>query len=233
MDADKWWQKVNKSESAAPEADVVTEETIRHLNRVEQVIEQTKGVLARHGFPDDLRTVMVIGFITQMIEHHEAMLLLVRNEKVGSAFALARSVFESMYRGLWINACATNEQIAAFEQDDELPVNMTQMARAIDELHQAQGFFTDLKNRGWAGLCSYTHTGLLQLGRRFTDDNVGPSYRDGEIFEVTTTVTTCILLLVGRFLIVQNHGDDSREVEALNRTYGPVAQRNAARSAQG
>lgn len=117
----------------------------------------------------------------------------------------------------------------SFEQDDELPVNMTQMARAIDEIHRAQGFFTDLKDRGWAALCSYTHTGLLQLGRRFTAENVEPSYSDAEIFEVTTTVTTCILLLVGRFLVLQNHVDDSREVEALIHTYGPVAQRNAAK----
>ncbi len=154
------------------------------------------------------------------------MLLLIRHDKTGSAFALARSIFESMYRGLWINFCATHAQIEEFERNDELPLNMTQMARAIDEQYRAQGFYEDLKNRGWAALCSYTHTGQLQLGRRFTGANVQPSYSDAEILEVATSETTCVLLLVGRFLAAQNHANESREAEGLIQTYGP-AQRSA------
>ena len=35
-----------------------------------------------------------------MIEHHEAILILIRQEKIGSAFAMARFVVEGVYRGL-------------------------------------------------------------------------------------------------------------------------------------
>jgi len=45
----------------------------------------------------------VIGFIDQIIEHHESMLLLLRNGRTGSAFDLASSVVEGVYRGMWIN----------------------------------------------------------------------------------------------------------------------------------
>jgi hypothetical protein len=218
------WKRIRSRGNLKPE-------TINHLNKVEAVLSNAKAIVTRHGYPDDLRTVIVVGFIDQMFEHHEAMLILVRSDKVGSAFALARSIFESMYRGLWINLCATDAQIQSFERDDELPLNMTQMARAIDLQYHAGNFFEDLKNRGWKALCSYTHTGLLQLGRRFNDHNVQPAYTDGQIFQATTTVTTCILLLVAKFLVVQNNAQESQEAEALIRTYGPLAQRNTAPSA--
>ena len=201
----------------------MTKETLEHLNKVEKVMEEAKRLLSRHGYPDKLRTVILAGCIDQMIEHHEAMLLLIRNGKVGSAFALSRSIVESMYRGLWLNFCATDAQIAKFERKDELPLTMAEMADAIDEKYRGEGFFADLKKRTWPALCSYTHTGMLQLGRRFTGHKVEPSYREGEIEAVTTTVTTCILLLVAKFLAVQEHPEESKEVESLVGTYGPAA----------
>jgi hypothetical protein len=204
----------------------MTPETIQHLNRVEGIMQQAKLILARHGYPDDSRTVIVIGTITQVIEHHEAILLLIRNDKLGSAFGLARSIVEGVYRGMWINFCATGAQIQEFERDDRLPVNMTEMAQAIDAKYQAQGFFEHLRARTWAALCSYAHTGMLQLGRRFTGANAQPAYTDGEIVEITTAATTCILLLVGKFLAVQNHVPECKEAEALLLTYGPAARQN-------
>lgn len=204
----------------------MTNEIVAHLNKIEKVIGEAKYLLSRHGYPDTLRTVILAGCIDQMIEHHEAMLLLIRNGKVGSAFALARSIVESMYRGLWLNFCATDAQVEQFERKDELPLTMAEMADAIDEKYRAEGFFADLKKRAWPALNSYTHTGMLQLGRRFTGHKVQPSYRDSETMAVTTTMTTCILLLASKFLAVQNYPEDSREMEALLGTYGPAANQN-------
>jgi len=201
-------------------------ETLQHLERVEAVMRNAKCVLARYGYPDDLRTVIVIGILTQIIEHHEAVLILVRHDKTGSSFALIRSIVEGVYRGMWINYCATDAQIQEFERADRLPVNMPQMAQAIDERYQAQGFFEDLRARSWTALCSYTHTGMLQLGRRFNGANVQPAYTDREIFAGTTTATTCILLLIGKFLAVQRHDADCREVEAMIGTYGRAVRPN-------
>jgi|ERR1017187_515761 hypothetical protein len=206
-------------------------ETLEHLNNVEKVIGEAKRLLSRHVYPDSLRTVILAGCVDQMIEHHEAMLCLMRNAKFGSAFALARSIVEGMYRGLWLNFCATDAQVEQFERKDELPLSMAELADAIDEKYSAEGFFADLKKRTWPALNSYTHTGMLQLGRRFTGHKAEPSYKDGEISAVTTTVTTCILLLVSKFLAVQNQPEDSREIEALLGTYGSAARQNPQSSA--
>jgi hypothetical protein len=100
---------------------------------------------------------------------------------------------------------------------------MPDMAKAIDEAYRAYGFFEDLRKRGWAALCSYTHSGMLQLGRRFREHKVQPNYDDREIYEATTTVTTCILLLAGKFLAYQNHAAECTAVEALVGIYGPAA----------
>jgi hypothetical protein len=205
----------------------MSDRTMGHLASVDEAIAKAKGILARYGYPDDLRTVMVAGFISQMIEHHGAMLLLCKNGAFGSAFALGRSIVESMYRGMWINFCATDAQLTEFNRDDRFPVKMPQMAREIDAGYRADGFFEDLLNRSWAALCSYTHTGLLQLGRRFTQNKVEPAYTDEEVVEITTTATTCILLLTGKFMAVQGHADDCREAEAIIGTYGPVREKSS------
>jgi uncharacterized protein DUF6988 len=183
-------------------------------------VGEVSRILALHRYPDDTKTVIVMGFLSIMIEHHKAMLLLIRNGRVGSAFALARSIVDGMYRGMWINACASAEQIESFDADDKFPVNMTDMAKAIDEAYRAGDYFVNLKDRGWAALCSYSHSGMLQLGRRFTGSKVIPNYRDEEVYEVTTTVTTCILLLAATFLEYQNRADESALVKALIDSYG-------------
>jgi hypothetical protein len=205
----------------------MTQETIEHCKRVESAIHQAKLLLGPRLYPNNRRTVLVGGLVTQVIEHHEAMLLLIRNNKNGSAFALARSVFESMFRGMWFQMCATNAQLEYFETNDELPLdatgkqmNMPKMASAIDaatthDPNDPNDFFTDLKNRGWKSLCSYTHSGVLQLGRRFTGEKAEPCYRDDEIVEITTSSTTCILLLIMTFLGGQNLFTESHAAAAL------------------
>src|SRR5439155_2971804 len=106
-------------------------EVEKHLQQVEQAINKAKELLSRQKYPDDLRTLIVAGFIDQMIEHHEAMLVLIRAGKVGSAFALARSIFESMYRGMWINFVATDQEIEQFEKNDKIPLTLGKLADAI------------------------------------------------------------------------------------------------------
>lgn len=209
----------------------MTPETVEHLCQVEVAIEKAKAILSQHGFPDDKRTVMTIAMVDQLIEHHGAILLLIRSGKVGSAFALARPVVEGMYRGLWINFCATDEQLQKFDDTDELPRTMKELADEIDAKYLGDGFFADLKQRSWKALCSYAHNGMLQLARRFTGHQLKPAYSDGEIYEVTTATTTVILTLISKFLAVQEHVESSRAAEHLIESFGPVAKQLAQPSA--
>ena len=72
---------------------------------------------------------------------------------------------EGVYRGLLLNFVATDAEVQDFEKRDVLPINMTEVAKAIDAKYKAGDFFEDLKKRSWSALCSYTHSAIFQLGR--------------------------------------------------------------------
>jgi hypothetical protein len=201
----------------------MTDKLREHMVKCEKAMQSAKPILGKHPFPDDYRTVTVIGFISVLIEHQESALLLIMHDKVGSAFALGRPIVEGAYRGLWINACATDEEIKKFNEKDKIDLEFREIAAALDPAHNTGDLFQDFKNRAWKALNSYTHGGMHQIGRRFAEHDVLSSYTEGEIYEMTTTVTTCVLILISRFLAKQGHPDDAKAIDALVETYGPVA----------
>jgi hypothetical protein len=209
-------------------------ETEEHLRRVESAVQAARAIISEHDYSDDLRTLIVMGLIDQTREHHDSLLLLIRSGFVGSAFALARGIFDNLYRGLWFNCCATDTEIQQFEKDDKLPpgLKMPQMAKAIDAKYQAGDFYQNFMKTFWSPLCSYAHTGMLQLGHRFNEDKVAGVYSDVQILAATTIATNCYLMLAGRFLAAQNHAEKSNAVEALKHTYGPLLARKAANTGQ-
>ena len=103
-----------------------------------------------------------MGLIDQTREHHDSVLRLIRDGFAGSALALARGIFENLYRGLWFNACATDAEVEQFAKYDEFPRGLTtrKMAKAIDGKYQGGNFFQNFANTFWSPLCSYAHTGL-------------------------------------------------------------------------
>ena len=119
-------------------------ETKEHLKRLESAIQTAKAIIGKHRYPDeDLRTVIVLGLMSQTGEHHDSVLLLIRSGFTGSAFALARGIFENLYRGMWFNYCATDAEVEQFEKHDKFPrgLTMQEMAKAIDGKYQGGNFF--------------------------------------------------------------------------------------------
>jgi len=147
----------------------------------------------------------VIGSVDQALEHHEAIWLLRERELNGSAFAVVRMVFDAMMRALWLNACAESEQIEQAAEDEldwrkirlradikrayfGTPDN-AETAKKLDELF-------DALNQLWKVLCSYTHSGTLQLSRRFTFDEVKPNYSARGIALALNSATTGLLFFL-------------------------------------
>jgi hypothetical protein len=206
----------------------MTNKLKEHLIRCEKAVQSTKPILAKHGFPDDYRTVTVIGFISVLIEHHESVLLLVMRNNVGSASALVRPIIEGAFRGLWINLPATDDELRRFNEDDKIDLTFGELATALDNAYGMGDFFQDFKNRTWKHLNSYTHGGMHQVGRRFVKHEVATNYSEGEIYEMTTIVTTMVIVLTSFFLKKQGHVDSGDEVQALLENYGPVGDKKKA-----
>jgi hypothetical protein len=129
---------------------------------------------------------------------------------------------------LWINLPATDEELKKFNENDKIDLGFGKLAAALDAAYSMGDFFQDFKTRTWKHLNSYTHGGIHQIGRRFVKHEVANNYSEDEIYEMTTTVTTMVLILVSFFLKKQGHADSGDEVQALLETYGPVANKKKA-----
>jgi hypothetical protein len=193
-------------------------------------MQSVKPILIQYRFPADSQNLTVIGFISWLIEHHEAILLLTMHDMPGSASALLRPVVEGSYRALWINLPATDEEIKTFNEKDKIDLTFGEIAAALDAAYNMAGFFQELKDRTWRQLNSYTHGGMLQIGRRFTKNEVANNYSDDEIYEVTVTATTIILLTISFFLKRNGHADSRDTIQSFLETYGPLADGNEAQA---
>jgi hypothetical protein len=163
-----------------------------------------KRVLSENEYRSNTRTVIVLGFMAQMVEHQEAIHLLIVRDMIGSAFALVRSVFEGACRGVWINCCASDDQIERFRVSDEISLTMAELTDAIDTACATQGFYKTAKQTLWNTLNSYTHTGMMQVSRRFSHHELKTSYDEDDIYIVASLVTTSTLLLIANFLGTQS-----------------------------
>jgi hypothetical protein len=201
----------------------LSEKLKAHLVRCEAAMQSAKPIIGKHAFNDEYRTTTVIGFISMLIEHQEAVLLLVMHEKTGSAFALARPIIEGAYRGMWLNLPATDAELKKFNDKDEIEIKFGDMAAALDAAYGTEKLFKGLKKRSWDALNSYTHGGMLQIGRRFVKHEVINNYSEGAIYEITTSVTTVVLILISVFLKKHGYADSGKKIDALVETYGPVA----------
>jgi uncharacterized protein DUF6988 len=115
---------------------------------------------------------------------------------------------------VWFTACATDAQVNKFRQQDKIDPTFGEMSELIDAKCGID-FFHDSKEKTWTALNSYTHTGVLQIGRRFTEHKLEPSYKDGEIIEVIRACTMCIVLLVRPYLARQKHDASAKEIDKL------------------
>jgi Family of unknown function (DUF6988) len=194
--------------------DFMTPELVKKLQKLELVINSAIPILERHEVKIEaethLRTPLIIAIMSQAIEHHQSMLMLLMHERTGSALTLARSIFDGMYRGLWIDKIATDAEVERFVRNDEIEIPIGEMAKAIDGLSGAGTHFNDLRKIAWGKLCSFSHNGMQQLGRRFTGTLTRPSYSEDQIASITELATVCILFLIQGFLEARGF---TREVE--------------------
>ena len=78
-------------------------------------------------------------------------------------------------------------------QKDEYKLNFGKIGEETDAAFNLegllQGFLNDVTR---SALHSYTHSGLLQLGRHFDGNDIKPNYSDDEIVEVIRVTTSAL-----------------------------------------
>lgn len=165
------------------------------------LIEKSKKVAASiddaiHGarINTDNRNMAAGGCFDVVLEHHKSVTLLIEARLMGSAFALVRGIYESYVRGLWILYAATDDEIGKF-LEDEIKASIGNMVERIEKVPGFEvGVLSAIKSASYSSMCSYTHSGWRQVGRRFNNEYVEANYSDGEVEEVLSFTNTIALL---------------------------------------
>jgi hypothetical protein len=136
---------------------------------------------------------------------------------------MVRLVYDAMLRAFWINKVATEQQIEQATRD-ELGFPLENICseikrdyfsdRPADEAQLFDSFLQRIKG-AWGPMCSYTHSGALQLARRFTGDELKPNYKDGEIAEALNSVTVALLLLLHTFFVSMKCANEAEETGTM------------------
>jgi hypothetical protein len=157
-------------------------------------------------------------------EHHRSIVLLVANRLYGSAFALARPIYETLVRGLWIWRCATEEQIQKIIDKDDVDRSLSKFLSDIEEKEEAEYLGQELnkvKEKHWKSLSSFTHTGFHPIARRNTLEHIESNDDEDEIEHIVGFVDAlallAVLMLAGPGLAANN--DLAEEVGEKIRQY--------------
>jgi len=192
-------------------------ELVEHLDKARDTVSEVERIVSSHRYPSDTRTVMVMGLLSTIIQHHRGMLLLIKSANVGSSYALTRDIVKGMRYGLWINCCATEEQILRVREEDEFPFSIPDLIKEIQAAYNTDPFFENLKNSWGTQLYKYTRSDVFHVGRWHIDSSSGLGHDDTEIRDVTTIATLSIVVLAAKFLDRQTFGAECKQVEALAR----------------
>ena len=190
------------------------------LQRAERVRQEIYRILQGE-YADDPKTMITVAWLDQAMEHHEAIVKLIREKLYGSAFSLVRGIFELLFKAHWVVGCATIQEAEKIARKDTFDFPGTaSMVEAVDKAFGTGSHFADIKKQGWKAMNSFTHGGLLQLTRRFSGRRVEPNYKPGEIEEVVNSTTAAILNFALLLIASPERTRQAREVEDLLIAFG-------------
>lgn len=136
------------------------------------------------------------------LEHHEAIVHLIRHNLSGSAFALIRPLFEGYVRGIWLGKCATELELCSF-QKGILEKKFGELLSDVEKYNAYDdGILTEVKKNSWSAMCDFAHGGALQINRRITSDSIAANYKCEEIVEVLTFASAIGILLTAEVAVL-------------------------------
>jgi hypothetical protein len=154
------------------------------------------------GYRNEDRGRLFMLFLHASLEYHRSISLLIDKRLYGSAFAMQRVLYESVLRGLWIGYGASDYKVDSFISNKHFDFpEPNKMAKALDNVLEIGYYFKRIHETDYyKAMCGYTHTGDLQISRRFKDDSITWNYDDAEILEQIHN-SNCLILMYMRFYI--------------------------------
>lgn len=166
-------------------------------------------------FKVDERKEIVAGCLDVALEHQKAIILLISKKYYGSAFSLIRIIFETWVRSLWLNYCATENEIQKFK-NNKLDKKFFKIVEDVENIEGYKGgTISKAKKAGWKVMNSFTHSGYTQVERRFGESSIEPNYDSKEINEAINFTNATGLLCCLEISFLAN--DDTFSMELLEK----------------
>src|ERR1700733_329790 len=153
-------------------------------------------------FVDQTRDRILAAYWPLVFDYDKSILHLLRAGFYGGAFALVRPMVEALVRA-HISLMGSDDDDAKIKAD-EYHVNFKTIGSQIDTAFVLDGFFDKFLNGARGALHSFTHSGLSQLGRRYTGGDLQARYEDGEIIEGISVSTTAAFMTTNLLRIDSN-----------------------------
>lgn len=164
------------------------------INKSKIIAASIDDVIHGAQITSDNRNMAAGGCFDVVFEHQRSITMLAEAQLMGSACALIRAIYESYVRGLWILHAATDAEITGF-LEDKIKTSFGDMIARIESVPSFDvGVLSAIKSASYSHMCSYTHSGWMQIGRRFNNEYIEPNYFDGEVEEVLNFANTIALL---------------------------------------
>jgi hypothetical protein len=172
-------------------------------------------------FADHPRNYIAAACFDIALEHQAAVAVLARSELYGSLHALLRVEAEAVLRGMWFARCATDSEIERFKADSGLK----SLSDLVAQIEKALGNENDVLSRivttQWGALCSFTHTGFLQVTRRYTDGVLKPSYPAAEVVQALRFAGAFGLIAALELATLSNDAPLAASILERGRQYAP------------
>jgi hypothetical protein len=191
------------------------EETLNLSDTLNRELFDTIFDRAVEGPQSTHKTLVLMAMIDVSLEHQSAITLLIRKQHHGSAMTLVRSVVEAMYRGTWMIANASEADAEKMRKGTFDWPKMGPTVQQADKAFDTGGFFETVKAGNWGPLNSFTHTGHLQIERRFTGNDLLPNYPESELQYAVIATLTAVGILAIPFLRLLGRDEQATKVEAI------------------
>lgn len=174
--------------------------------------------------PGSLKNTIMLAYVDILLEHHESFRILLEKGQCGTALALMRPIYDTLFRFLWVFACASEDQVKEIGTSDSF-IFPNDMMVQIDNQLSTDGYFQAIKKAKWKIMCSFTHSGKLQLLGRVSGSHIRPSYTKNQLQEAAHHVDIALLLIARPFFYVHGAAEGVKAVDTLMKEYGGVMKR--------
>lgn len=150
-------------------------------------------------------------------EHHWSIARLIADDLYGSAFTLARPIYEAYVHGVWLRACAVEDQLQKIIAGTFTP-SLASMVTDIKKKDKRLGnTLEEIRTRHGKVFDSFIHTGFESIVRRITQDRIEPNYKEEEIQDLLKFSDALAILAAFQIAII---ADGSNLAQELEKTVG-------------